>query len=240
MRVVLLGVATVVFATAGWMIHLNSLRQAEQTLREAVRLGEAALVDEDLDEAMRRYQQARAALVTLGRDDPEARGVRQTALELTALSQLAPRSLHDMVAEAAEMSAAGSTQSWAISFRTNYRDTWVVLDTRVSRRDKPDVKSQFVIELPVFVKSIPARVVGNLKAFDRLPQDSQSHRVIFAAQLVDCRRDTETEEGWEIVLSEESGFLWCRPAHFRMLTGTLDQPTEQVLVEQSRAVGVSP
>jgi hypothetical protein len=237
-RMVLLGLAVVVVSTTGWMIHLRSLRQAEQTVRDAVRLGEAAIKEEDLGEAMRQYQAAREALATLGRDDPEARTVRQTALELTALGRLATRSLHDIVAEAIEMSAIGDGKAWADLFRSNYRDAWIVLDTRIVRRPGAGEAAGVAIELPIVVKGAPVQVVGNLKAFDRLPHDSQPQRAIFAAQLADCRRDPESENGWKLLLAEESAFLWCFPEHLRLLTGTLDPATEQVLAEQALAAGV--
>jgi hypothetical protein len=214
-RMVLLGLAVVVVSTTGWMIHLRSLRQAEQTVRDAVRLGEAAIKEEDLGEA-----------------------IRQTALELTALGRLATRSLHDIVAEAIEMSAIGDGKAWADLFRSNYRDAWIVLDTRIVRRPGAGEAAGVAIELPIVVKGAPVQVVGNLKAFDRLPHDSQPQRAIFAAQLADCRRDPESENGWKLLLAEESAFLWCFPEHLRLLTGTLDPATEQVLAEQALAAGV--
>lgn len=240
LRVVLLGLASVVFATLWWMIHLKSLGQAEQTLTEAVKLGEQALLEEDLDEAARQFERAHAALGVLGRQDALSQTIRQRARELTALGQLASRSLHEIAAEAEELETAGRRSDWPDTFRLTHRDAWVVLDATVTGVTAAGERKKYVIEFPISAGSASAHVVGNLPVFDRLPAEPPSQRVIFAAQLADCRRAADAGGGWEFVLGEETAFLWCTPGNFRLLAGTIDAETEKQLAVQSRLMGLEP
>jgi hypothetical protein len=240
LRVVLLGLASVLVVTTWWLIHLNALTRAEQNLKDAVKSGEEALLEEDLDEAAQQFQRAQAALATLHLDDARSRFVRQTAHELTALTQLASRALHNIATDAAEFQTGGRNSDWPETFRNTYRDTWIVLDATVTRLSNSEANAQYAIEFPIASGTVAARVVGNLKVFEHLPAKPTSQRVIFAAQLADCRREAGSENGWEFLLKEETAFLWCTSKNFRLLTGAIDAETEKRLADQSRWLGVEP
>jgi hypothetical protein len=199
------------------------------------------LREHDLGEAARQYRALRLALDRLGRRDLAARRMRQAADEVTAAADLSRSSLFDLLHEAAAMAAGAARNSWAATFRSSYRDEWIVVDALVRRVSAAGSGPQYEIEFPLVDGSQRARLVGNLAAFDRLPAaDGTPQRVIFAAQLEACDSDPGAEDSWNIVLRPATGFLWSTAAHLELLGLSADDETQRLLANQTAWLGNSP
>ena len=239
-RAVLLAVVALIGGTTYWVVHSRTLDQAALTITDAVKKGEAALREDDVHEAARQFGLAARALDLLGRDDPQARGIRQVAHETTATSQLAVRTLHEMLGEAIDAGGESADSTWPETFRGSYRDMWVVLDTTVTRAAEASDSPIHVIDCPVVVGKSRASVIAELTAFKVLPQDGKPRRVVFAAQLEDCRPDPSQPHTWLIVLRPDTGFLWSNQEPFQALGFAPDAKSDAALAEQTKLLGIVP
>ena len=236
-RLVLASALAVVFLTGWWVMHRRALNEAERIIPVATRLGEQALEERDLGEAARQFQKIRGALDLLGRDDAQARTLRQTANEIGASANLAAAPLFDIVHEAA---AAGPEESWSETFRSMYRGSWVVIDAPVARSADSSSGRKFDVDLPIVEGPARAVVVAELPLFEPLlPAGTEPRRVIFAAQLDDCRPDPRDEGAWRIVMRPKTAFLWSTPESLARLGVVLDDDTTRVLSDQASRLGVS-
>ena len=239
-RLVLAGVFAVVALTAWWIVHLRALDRAERTVVAASRLGEQAVMNNDLAEAARQFRMVRSSLDLLGRNDRPSRLLRQTADELMAAAELSHASLFDMLREAGEADAGQAGLTWAETFRLSYRHSWVVLDVPVTRAIGRSGGYRFNIDFPLPAGRDRGTVVGDLAIFEKaVAADGSPTRVIFAAQLDDCRRDPEHKETWKIALRPETGFLWSNADRLELLGVGVDDVTRRVLEEQSGLLGIS-
>jgi hypothetical protein len=239
-KLVLAGIVGVVVLTGWWILHLRERDDAERVVVAASRLGDEALQARDLKAAARQYHKVRAALDRLGRTDSQARILRQTAAELSAGSELCPTSLFEILHEAAAAASGRTHLSWDEIFRSSYRDEWVVLDAQVSRRTDPGPGPRYIIDFPLGDGPNQGVVVSELDVFDRaLSAGGGPQRVVFAAQLDDCRRDPQHDNTWLIVLRPKTGFLWSSGENLEMLGVGVDEATQQVLSEQSRHLGIT-
>jgi hypothetical protein len=239
-RLVLAGVFSVIVLTGWWIAHLRAIDQAERTVVSAARLGEQALASSDLPEAARQFRLVRSSLDLLGRNDPQSRLLRQTASELVAAADLARASLFDMLQEANDAASGRTRLSWSETFRLTYRHAWVVLDVPVSHSTDRSRGYRYEIDFPLALGHDQAVVVGDLEIFDKvLATDGTAKRIIFAAQLDDCRRDSEREGAWKISLRPATGFLWSSAERLELLGVGVDEATKRVLDEQAGLLGIA-
>jgi hypothetical protein len=240
-RLVLAGVFSVIVLTAWWIMHLRGLDQAERMVVSATRAGEQALANNDVAEAARQYRMVRSSLDLLGRNDPQSRLLRQTANELMAAADLSRASLFDMLHEANDAASGRTSLTWSETFRLSYRNTWVVLDAPVSRSVDQSSGHRFDIDFPLALGPQQAVVVGDLEIFEKaVATDGTAKRVIFAAQLDDCRRESEHEGAWMISLRPATGFLWSSPERLELLGVGVDDATKRILDDQAGMLGISP
>ena len=236
LRIVILCMGLVVVATGFWMVHLRSLDRARQILTDVVPRAKEALQQPDFITAAERLEAVVAALDLLGRDDAEARGLRQMRIEAVAASRLAPGSVFDLVQEALQAEKSASGLDWADAFRHTYLDSWLVLDSNALQAD---AAAGLQVDLALVVKGHPVQLAADLKPLQRFLVDGAPRRVIFAAQLADCR-PAATGDGWEVVLQPGTAFLWSSGETLRNLGVPVDESTAQVLATQSRLLGLSP
>lgn len=241
LRLVLLGVVAVVAATAWWLIHLHNLEQAREVLASTPRLAEQALEEGDLAEAARRFVALRDAVDMLGRYDRQAEVWRRSAEETVAAAELIPVSLHDIVAEAASVSARATGPSWSTTFSSSYRDGWVVIDAPVSRSAEAGVDPRYSVDYPIYAGQVQGTIRAELGAFDGVVKPGEApRRVIFAAQLEDCLPEPGIENTWRIVLRPASGFLWTSEELYETLGLPGDESTRQVLDAQAQRLDAAP
>ncbi|MBI3861688.1 MAG: hypothetical protein HY290_07315 [Planctomycetia bacterium] len=237
-RLVLAGVAAVISLTVWWSLRVAAHSQAERTIVTASRLAQQALEENDLAQAARHFQEVRQALDVLGRTDSRAREMRQTADEITASAELARSSLFDILHEAAATTTRSGKAMWDDTFRSSYRDEWVLIDAHVTRTAEPASGRKFSIEFPLADGADRAVVVGDLACFERIVQGGSSQRVIFAAQLEDVVRDAGGEKSWQFVLRPATAFLWAAPDNLERIGVDVDDDTRRLLADQSGLLGV--
>jgi hypothetical protein len=239
-KLVLAVVAAVVALTSWWIVHLRNLDEAERVVVAAARLGDEALQDHDLAEAARQYKKVRKALDLLGRSDPQARVLRQTAAETTAAADLSRESLFELLHDATEAETGKTHLTWNETFNSSYRDEWVVLDAHVSRSADPAARRRYVVDFPLAEGRNRAILIADLDVFDKaLSAGGNPQRVVFAAQLDDCRRDPKNADTWLIVLRSKTGFLWSSGDNLELLGVNVDDETKQILADQSRHLGIA-
>lgn len=238
MRLVLAGIALVIGLTVWGTLRISERSEAERTFASGVKLAQQALEENDLAEAAKRFQDVRKALDLLGRTDSRARELRQTAAEITAAADLAKSSLFDILHEAVATTARSGRGMWTDTFRSSYRDEWVLIDAQVSRTTNASGGRQFEIDFPLSTGADRVMIVGDLECFQRAVPGGSSRRVIFAAQLDDFSRAPHDEATWQIVLRPSTAFLWSAAENLERLGVEVDEETRQVLTEQSGLLGV--
>jgi hypothetical protein len=238
LRLVLLGVALVIVATIWWIGHLRALDRARDTLASVPRQAEESLQEGDAPEAARKFALLRHAVDLLGRDDPQSRRWRQLARETAAIADLAAAPLHDILLEAAE---APDRSAWANQFRVNYRDGWVLIDAPVSRATDGSDTARLTVDFPLVVGEHLGRLVAELPALEpAVAADGSARRVIFAAQLADCRLESGPDPIWRIELRPETGFLWTGAETYQALGMPPDESSSKTLAGQAQLLGIEP
>jgi hypothetical protein len=238
-KLVLAGVLTVVALTGWWIVRLHDREEAETIVVSAARLADQALDDRDLKEAAHQFRRVCAALDLLGRSDPQARELRQSASEIVAAVDLCRASLFEMLHDANDAELGKTHLTWDEIFKLNYCGEWVVIDAKVTRSQEPGPGRRYVIEFPLADGRTRGEVVGDLEVFDHaLSAGGHAQRLIFAAQLDDCRRDPQPGGAWQIVLRPNTGFLWSGAGNLELLGVPVDNETRQVLTDQSRHLGL--
>jgi hypothetical protein len=241
LRAVAASLMLVVAGTVWWLFHLKALDRARETIASAPHVAEEAIQQGDIQEAARQYEQIREAVARLGRDDAQALRWNQLARETAALSDLAAAPLHSILQEAIDVSHGKTESAWGEIFRGTYRGGWVLIDAPVSRSGGESGRSEFQIDFPLAVGEQSARLVADLPDFRRcLVEGTSAKRVIFAAQLADCRKDSAGTGEWRIEFRPETGFLWSSAGTYQMAGLPSDESSLAVLAEQSRLLGIEP
>ena len=260
-RLVLIAIVLVIMGTIGWGIRNRLLARAETTLRQAMRRGQAALIEDDFDTASAELQTAVAALDTLGRDDVPARRIRQQQREVTAIHQSMPVSLVELLHEAEQARRDDQLKDWHDRFRLNYAKTWIIFDTSItpiSSTEKPDAETsdaensgrensgqensevRFEVDYPLAIQETPIdlNIVGPVgPAF---PSAERAGRVIFAAQLQSIRVTQVKPLRWIISLRGTTAFGWSGADTYVAIGLPIDENTRQILESQARRMGVEP
>jgi hypothetical protein len=244
-RLVLLAMGLVLLATGSWIVHSRALAQARVTLAEATKKGRDALENQEYHVAADEFERACQALDLLGRDDAEARSLRQARRESAVACQLAPHSLFELVGEAIQTRDHPGGLDWSEAFRGTYQGTWVILDTTALLPANRDDKRANRLDVSLVVQGEPVALLADFRAFEHLLIDAQPRRVVFAAQLDDCRPTQTATPGWELVFKSETAFLWSDATLYRGLGFGSDDPADeeaftQTLATQTRLLGIEP
>lgn len=238
-RLVLLSIVTIVAATGYFVYQSGVKEEAELTLQNALEQGERALRNRDFEAAAHELRLACDALDVLGRDDAEARRVRQASREATAASRLCRKTLFEIVSEA-QAESATDPKSWETKFDALYENAWIVMETTATAADKQTGRS-VQIEYPLAVGDRPVVLDADVPVIERLSLGKQPRHVVFAAQLEACSFVETPEPHWLITLRKETAFLWTGYDTFVALGFTPDEihteaGTRQLFEEQSQVM----
>ena len=240
LRLVVLLMCVTLGLTGYWMIRRSHREQAKVTLSAALKAGHKAVDEDDLVTAETEFQKAVKALDMLGQNDGSARLTRQIARELTACNTLASKCRRDLLVEAVENAKGGQTESWANTFRSNYRDGWLVVDAVVTPIpvDDPKKASEYLIDLPVAWKE--SQLVVELRAGELagIERDGRPRRMILAGQLQELVPDGERQGIWRLKLNEKSAFLFTDVALLERMGWPRDAALELLTQEQAQAQGI--
>ena len=191
----------VIGAAAAFMVEQRQRATAEATYREQTAAAEAALDDENIGAAAIALAEATAAADRLGLDDDPATRVRIAARELTAITNLSPETLPELLADLA--TRAFPNGHWAGPDARRLGRRWHVWEG-------PVVGGTLPMPLPVEGMSVELRV-DDLPAVDRIEGDGP---VVLAVQVADVARD---EDSWTVRFDPDTAFLWQSMTTYREL-----------------------
>lgn len=238
LRLIALGMLAVVSLAGWWVGHRRAVAQAVVTFAEASKAGRAALLESDFDSADLQLRRAVTALELLGRDDREARQVRQLAREAAAAHGLALSSLFELISEvrgARKISPA----NWQQAIRQSHQGRWFLLETnglQFTTGDPP----QWRFSVPLMPGAEPLQISGDLGTWSRVLGSTPPTHVILAGQLEEIRPlGNGTDQGLEIVLKKETLCLWTNAELYSTLGGTLDDDSRATLKIQSQLLGIA-
>jgi hypothetical protein len=253
LRLVAVGIVAIFAATGFWQYQRSVRAQAERDFREHADRGDAALKDRDFVTAFAEYQQAVAALDKLDRDDAKARQVRQMFRECRAASDLATKTLPEIL-QAVERWSAADPEDWKQRFHTEYAGQWIVLNTTVRRAPAGSFPSSSLgtrIEFPLGIGGRAVELLVSGTAFDSLNPGDTPQRAILAVELATCEL---AGDRWIVRCNPQTAFLWSSFENYRALgfvvagdpeaVGGIDEvETERALrdrlLTQSRLMGLS-
>lgn len=239
-RLIALVTVTLIGLTGYALRQRELFRQLDQTVTETTKQAELAVKDRNWRSAAESYRTVADALDRMGRDDPPARRLRQWHRELSAVTMPLPRSLPDLVTEAASESRVSSDLDWATLFLASYGDGWLVTEVWLD----PGVDGGHPrVEVPLLAGQFRATLVGEVPQARIIPTNRLPARVLLATRLSAIERksldgdftpvvtppaagaaeagppaaapDASSSNGhddaeWVIRLNSESAFLWAR------------------------------
>lgn len=242
LRLVAIVICLAMGVTGYWMLRQREREIATQTLGDALKAGRKAMDEDDLPQADTEFQRAVKALDVLGRRDASAEATRQTARELAVMNQLVPKTLRELLAEAAEVSGGGNADAWPEIFRVGYHDRWVLLDAQVTAQlpENPQQPSEFLIDLPVTSGDNRLVLILKTRELANVPRDGAPRRMILVARLNECVKDSGQANVWRLHLDEKSPFLWTDMSLLARLGWTRDAELEKLLQQQAKLEGLGP
>lgn len=233
LRITALGIVAVLALTAFFEFRSRNIAKARSTLAEAAKAGTQALEDQDIFEAVRQFTEVARALDTLGRDDEEARRLRQLSREVFAIDQLITEPIEEMIERAV---AAGGETRWAEQFESQYQGKWVVLETSLTNVGSGE---SFRIGFPT---SIVGEEVAVLIDRGTLPLklNEEPTAVILAGQLDSVQPSGKDPRIWEIKLGAEATLLWANRNTYELMGFQPDEKVTATLAQQKELVEVGP
>lgn len=231
----------VTLAVSGWWFYrAHRLSVAEQILGPRSREAAEALASGDLERAAVGFTEVVAALELLDRREPRSLQLLQTGRETIARARLCPDSLQ-VLADEASAAKKGTSTSWKETFGMRFRGKWVVLDLPVRRLVNDRRRGTWELDCLLSAEGVELQLVGNLRAFERLPLSVEApRRVIFAAPLTELiPGDANQPTVWTVRLDGQQGFLWSSPETLAALGYPVDDETRAVLQAQSSLLGVT-
>lgn len=238
LRLIAVGMIGVVTLSGWWVVHRRAVAQAVVTFAAAAKAGRAALAESNFEMANQELQRAVTALDLLGRDDREARQVRQLAREAAAAQGLALSSLFELITEARGVRKL-SPDNWQQTIKHSYQGRWFLVETnglQFTTGDPP----QWRFSLPLVPGSEPLEISGDLANWTRWFGSEPPKHVILAGQLDEIRPlGSGPDGGLEIVLKKDTLCLWTNPDVYSALGGTLDDGSRATLTGQAQLLGLT-
>lgn len=246
-RLIVLGTVIICAVTAAFTLFSDRSEQAVIALTDANENAREAMAAGDFDAAQAEFAKAVALLDQLERtDDPLAREIRQLHRETSAIRDMVAVSPLDMVVDADAAFNSGKSAEWAETFKTRYRDRWLVIEGRASSADQAVAGGAYQVPVPIGIgtqgRSVSIQV--SMPLLDRLVKGGKPRTIVLAGQIEACElsRDRRT---WLVKLKRESAFLWTNPDNFQALGFTFDDAeaetrTRALLNSQARALGLEP
>lgn len=238
LRLISLGMIAVVALAGWWVVHQRAVAQAVLTFATATKAGQSALEKSEFETADEQYRRAVAALELLGRDDREARLVRQQARQIEAANGLALISLFELLSEARQVQKMAGND-WQRALKTSYQGKWFLLETN-GLQFPSGQQPQWTFTLPLVPGDEPIHVSGDLSRWaQQLGTPKPTAHFVLAGQLADIRSLGSGNKGWEIVLDRDSICLWTDAALYSTLGGIVDDATRATLKSQAELLGVA-
>lgn len=247
---VLAAVVGVVSLTIYFAVKSRARERALLIYNDEAESGLAAVAAHSWIEARGHLDLAADAADLLRRDDPQSRRVRQYRSETTAINQLAPASLVDILEEA-ERTLPDNYSSWYSEFQSKYQGRWLILELPVKRlaAEGKNKSGRIVLDwsIPLGDSHRPVEIVP-LPVLDKLELSETPQNVILGVELESVnwvtanRRDTEGK--WVVTFNPRTSVLWTDLGTYEGAGVAFSEEyrpssaTEQALLEQRKALGL--
>jgi hypothetical protein len=238
-RMVALGITVVAMGTGYFVVQKLRRDRATTDLRDAADSAWAAVEDADWPVARTQFKKAVDAAGILGRQDNASLRLTCGLREVSAIEQLCPKPLQEILAEADSMSS--DAEKWRKHFLTHYQDRWLVFDGPVDSR--PD---GWRVAFPVKVgkRNRPVRVALKSSALDGVKESEAEQGIVLAARLEGCELSKD-KKFWDVTFAPESAFLWSLPETFATLgieggEFRSSVQTDELLDRQAALNGIEP
>jgi len=209
-RILALAGLLIILLTAGWTWRQSELSEAKKIVRQESELGLAAVDQGDWTPAREHLQKAAAALDLLGRNDPEARTVRQYSRELQAQFRLCDLTLEELLDKARqELAARDPSSGQQKRLAAAYRGEWVLLEGSVEEvGEKDSRRPNYQLRLPIGPEGEAGETIVrvNFPVIRKLISSGEKKLLTLAGPIQDVERDSAGK--WIVTLDPEQGFLW--------------------------------
>jgi hypothetical protein len=216
----LVGMLAVAGATIAYRLHRQRLERLPHEAETNYEEGLRALDDGEFDVARQKLARAASAFAQLGSRDERSGPAQQLAREAAIYADLCPRSLEELVDEAARTEPA----DWPRRFEVNYQGRAIIVDDVLieasSARDASGAPLELSYRILVGRGPQASRTglinLSGFKLFDDRPREA-GEPVLFGARL-----DSVTLEGnqWHVRLVPDSGVLLSRFEPLKLLGWT--------------------
>lgn len=245
LRLILLGSLAVCGATVAYVMLGDRSEQAVLDLKVSNEAARKALGDRQIEAAHEHLSAAVAALDKLDRhSDPLALEIRQLHRETGAIRDALPISPLQIVAEADAAHESGQGDKWQQTFRTQYRNRWMIVDGLVQRQSSGPERGQSTVSLPLRVGPERRSVTLNVAHadLDRLTH-GKPRGAVFAAQLTGCDLSAD-RRSWKLRVSSPTAFLWGTLDTYEAAGFAFDgvedrRRVERTLAAQRRVLGLA-
>jgi hypothetical protein len=242
LKLAVLGIVVLVAVTGWYLVHRQRIAAAEGRLKETLRIAEESLQDRVWERADEFHRESVRLMDFLGREDSQARRVRQLSREVGVIVNLLPKNLADLVDEATGDEWGAGDLTWDQVFRASYRDSWIVIDATVEAAEEP---GKVRIPAAVLNGDVACLIDSDLAVLEAIPAAELPCRVVIGAQFKDLRPEPGNEKLWRAVFDRETAFAWVFPQLLgEVLEGKRDalpdEGTIKVLERQGTRGGVEP
>lgn len=243
LRLLALAIVCIACATSMYGWHVQSIRNAEKTLRDARELAFRHLEQREYVLAHEQFQLAAQAAKKLERTSPEDLKTIQYAKEFDVVFDRCTLNPIELIEKARD--EQDDQEQWRRTFETLYQGRWLVNDCLVLRGEGEHATAVYSTLPVVWLGEEPVVLDVQLDCFDALDFGSRSERrCVFAGQLQSVRKfDHQSESGWVIELKPDTAFLWAHADAYAALDPEWTEwnPLEefkQVVADQANQLGV--
>ncbi|MDB5386322.1 MAG: hypothetical protein JWM11_1968 [Planctomycetaceae bacterium] len=238
LRLISLGMICLIFLAGWWTMHRRAVQQAALTFADTAKAGRAALAKSEYDTADEQFRKAVKALDLLGREDREARQVRQLARESAVANGLSSTSLFELISESRQTRTM-SGSDWQQALTRTYRGAWFLFESNALQFDGTGGTAQWKFAVPLVPGEDPIQIRGDFTKWSKVLGDKLPSHLIFAGQLEDIVPATNGGTGWELVLNGHTLVLWTDAELYKAFGGGTDETTLATLKSQAQHLGVT-
>lgn len=246
LRLIVLGMVIVCGITAAVTLFSDRSEQAVIELTAANENARSAMEAGDFVTAQTEFAKAVALLDVLERrDDPLAREIRQLHRETSAIRDLVPLPLFDIVSDADAAHESGRGSEWTSTFQTRYQDRWIVVEGALIPADRATTGGAYALRIPFGIgpQSRSVSIEVAMPELDRLVKGGKPRPVVLAGQIQSCELSSDGRT-WVLQLARSSAFLWTNADNYQALGFTFDDAQMEsevrgVLKSQAAAIGLN-
>ncbi|MFN0198420.1 MAG: hypothetical protein ACKVT0_16870 [Planctomycetaceae bacterium] len=208
LRIVIVSMLALVGGTVYWQLQRADVEAAKVQASASYERGLAALKQNDALTALQEFEQSRAAMDLLKRDDLLARKVRQYARELRVATSLSTDSYFDILDEAIDVRLKRGDSAWQEYFARQYKDDWLILELKGTGIPTPQTDEHQSMMFPGFHKGQPVAIEIPAQIVRHIPESQDDLSLVMAVQWKECQFEETPRPRWIVRFADETAFFW--------------------------------